>query len=285
MHSRELVELAALVAVHSPLIVEGAGDVAQSASEQYWTASKCRIDRWLRLLKQLAVAAEPPPLPPTLSWPRVRPVLEEIFASELLTRIWTATAAAYDQARGDQNLEPVARTVLGGHLEARRRLLSLLADGRAIGLPQADQLNRFRRRVERWGDMLLAHLAETIDIEEFAFEPDRARDFAEDLDRAAAQSERRFTCQLVLASIRASFAAGLAERSPNIDLNRRIGSAILAAFREELFDTTGLVKSLWIERITRTANDTEVMIEELLRMDVGCEGPAPPFDAHAFRHL
>jgi hypothetical protein len=43
MQSRELVELAALVAVHSPLIVGGSGDVAQSASEQYWTASKCRI--------------------------------------------------------------------------------------------------------------------------------------------------------------------------------------------------------------------------------------------------
>jgi hypothetical protein len=87
--------------------------------------------------------------------------------------------------------------------------------------------------------MLLAHLAETVAIEEFAFELDRARDFADDLDRGAAQAERRFTCQLVLASIRASFAAGLNERSPNIDLNRRIGSAILAAFREELFDTTG----------------------------------------------
>jgi len=283
MQSRELVELAALVAVHSSLIVEARGDVAQSASEQYWTASKCRIDRWLKLLKQLAVAAEQPPAPPTLSWPRVRPVLEEILASELLTRIWTATAAAYDQARGDQNLEPVARNILSGHLEARRRLLALLADGRAIELPHAVDLNRFRRRVERWGDMLLAHLAETVAIEEFAFEPDRARDFADDLDRGAAQAERRFTCQLVLASIRASFAAGLSERSPNIDLNRRIGSGILSAFREELFDSTGLVKSLWLERITRTANDTEVMIEELLRLDVGRAELGPPFDPHCFR--
>jgi hypothetical protein len=283
MQSRELVELAALVAVHSPLIVQGAGDVAQSASEQYWTASKCRLDRWLRLLKQLTVAAEQPPAPPTLAWPRVRPVLEEILASELLTRIWTATAAAYDQARGDQNLEPVARNIFSGHLEARRRLLALLADGRAIELQRAVELNRFRRRVERWGDMLLAHLADSVEIAEFSFEPERAHDFAEDLDRQAAQAERRFTCQLVLASLRASFATGLAERSPNIDLNRRIGSAILASFREELFDSTGLVKSLWLDRITRTACDSEVMIEELLRMDVGCEESPLPFGTDAFR--
>lgn len=281
MHCRELVELAALVAAHSTLIVEGEHEVAQSATEQYWTASKCRLDRWLRLLKQLTVAAEQPPRPATLSWPRVRPVLEEILASELLTRIWTATAAAYDQARSDQTIEPVARNILSGHLEARRRLLELLADGRAIELANAVEINRFRRRVERWGDMLLAHLADSVAIEEFAFDADRARDFAEDLDREAAHSERQVTCQLMLASIRASFATGLAERSPNIDLNRRIGSAILGAFRDELFDSTGLVKSLWLERIVRTANDTEVMIEELLRMDAGRESPS--FGTHTYR--
>ena len=89
--------------------------------------------------------------------------------------------------------------------------------------------------------------------------------------RGVISSERRVTCQLMLASIRASFATGLAERSPNSDLNRRIGSAILGAFRDDLFDSTGLVKSLWLERITKTANDTEVMIEELMRMDAGQE--------------
>ncbi len=128
--------------------------------------------------------------------------------------------------------------------------------------------------------MLLAHLADSVNIEEFAFEPDRARDFAEDLDREAARSERRITCQLMLASIRASFATGLAERSPNIDLNRRIGSAILGVFRDDQFDSAGLVKSLWLERITRTANDTETMIEELLRMDAGQESPLNGTQAH-----
>jgi hypothetical protein len=194
-------------------------------------------------------------------------VLEEIFVTELLTRLWTATASACDAARNNQDLEPVARNILSGHLDARRRLLSLLADGRVIELPQTVQLNHLRRRVERWTDMLLAHLSGTIEIDEFAFEPDRARDFADDLDHEAAQADRRFTCQLVLVSVRASFADGLAERSPNSDLNLRIGSAILGAFREEITDSTGLVKSLWLERLSRTATDTEGLVEELLRLD------------------
>src|SRR4030095_3674033 len=105
--------------------------------------------------KAVRTAGDQPPWRAALACSRVRPVLEEILASELLTRIWTATAAAYDQARGDQNLGPVARSILNGHLEARRRLLTILADGRAIELSHAVDLNRFRRCVERWGDMLL----------------------------------------------------------------------------------------------------------------------------------
>ena len=173
---------------------------------------------------------------------------------ELLTRLWTAAAAAYDAARNDQELSPVARNIFAGHLDARRRLLALLADGRVILLPEAVKLNHLRRRVERWTDMLLAHLAPLIDIEEFAFEPDRARDFAEDLDHESAHAEHRFTSQLVLVSLRASFADGLSDRSPNADLNRRIGAAILGALPRRDSDSTSLVKSLWLQRIISTAS-------------------------------
>jgi len=272
MHVRDLAELAALVAVHAPVIVQGAGRLPHSASEQYWTASKCRLDRWGRLLRQLTAAQNEAEISPTLAWTRVRPVLEEIFVAEMLTRLWTAVVMAYDAVRGDQEVEPVARNILGGHLEARQRLLGLLSDGRVIGLPQAVQLNHLRRRVERWTDMLLAHLADSIDIAEFAFEPERAADFSDDLDHEAAQADRRFTCQLVLVSLKGSFAEGLSDRSPNADLNRRIASAVLGAFREEITDSTGLVKSLWLERLCRTASDTEGMVEELLRLDVPQEG-------------
>src|SRR5262249_4900304 len=151
-----------------------------------------------------------------------------------------------------EELSPVSRSVLTGHLDARARLLSLMAEGRVIALPEGVQLNHLRRRCERWNDMLLAHFSRHIDIDEFAFEIDRAHDFADDLNHESAHSDQRFTSQIVLASLRASFTYGLAERSPNVDLNRRIGSAVLAAFREEIADSTGLVKSAWLERITRT---------------------------------
>ena len=269
MHVRDLAELAALTAIHARSIVSRPGGVPHTTSEQYWTACKCRLERWFRLLKALANAAEDPRLLPSLPWPRVRPVLEEILVSELLTRIWTATAVAHDVARGDQDLEPVARNIYSAHLDARRRLFVLLSEGRALQLPHSQHLDQLRRRVERWGDLLLAHLSDLTDIQEFAFEPARARDFAEDLDREALQAETQFTCQLVVNSVRGSFAQGLAARSPNSDLNRQIGAALLPAIYTELGDASGLVKSLWLERISRTASDTETMIDELLRLEAG----------------
>jgi hypothetical protein len=267
MHARDLAELAALLALHSPSIVHGAGHIPHDVSEQYWSASKCRLDRWGRLLRQLTQAAGHPQLPAALSWPRVQPVLEEILVTELLTRLWTAIAAAHDALHGGDDLEPVARNVFSGHLDARRRLLTLLAEGRAIALPEATKLDHLRRRVERWTDMLLAHLAGMTNINELAFDTGRARDFAEDLSHQSAQSERDFTGNLMLLSLRASFASDLAERSPNSDLNRRLASALLGAFRDPTADPTGIVKSLWLERLNRTALETEDMVEELLRLD------------------
>jgi hypothetical protein len=269
MHSRELAELAALVAVNSSVLIHGPGRILPECNQQYWSASKCRLDRWGRLLRRLQAAVDEPQLPATLTWPRVRPALEEILVGEMLTRLWTVVAIAYDSAQDVEEMAPVARSVFSGHLEARSRLLSLMADGRVIALPEGVQLNHLRRRCERWTDMLLAHFSRHVAIDGFAFEIERARDFAEDLDLESAHTDNRFTCQLVLASLRASFAYGLAERSPNTDLNRRIGAAVLTAFREEVVDSTGLVKSAWLERITRTASDTEMMVEELVRLDRG----------------
>ena len=102
------------------------------ASEQYWSASKCRLDRWRRLLTQLTAASEPAREAGDARLAAGAPVLEEILTSELLTRIWTAAAAAYDAARSDQDLEPIARNIYSGHLDVRRRLLGLMADGRSL---------------------------------------------------------------------------------------------------------------------------------------------------------
>ena len=128
MHARELVDLAAVVAVHAPSLIRAARDIPEESVEAYWVASKCRLDRWGRMLKRLTTALVDEEKPLTTAERRLlRGVLEEILASEVLTRIWTAAMCAYDQTRQTDVMEPVARSVLIGHMEARHRVLTFMA--------------------------------------------------------------------------------------------------------------------------------------------------------------
>jgi hypothetical protein len=269
MNSRELVELAALVAVRSRGFAQRPGRIPHAAIEQYWTAARCRVDRWLRLLKELATASQQLPLPAKLHYSRVRPILEEILAGEPLSRIFAAAATAYDEARGDADLAPIARNILAGQLDARCRLLQLLAEGRAIDLPSGVALNHLRRRLERWTDLLLAHLAPLIAIDEFAFDPARARDFAADLEHEAAAADPNFTLQLMCSSLRSSLAGVLEGPSPNIDLNRRLAVAIFDCLGDQAAAATNAGRSAWLDRLGRAAGNTQALIDDLLRLDAG----------------
>ena len=276
MHVREHAQLAAVAAVQAPAFARLGAVVPQAAIEQYWVASKCRIDRWLRLLRRMADAAEQWPKPAALAGPRVLPALEELLVSELLTRIWTAAAVAHDENRSDENLAPIARNIWRSHLDARRRLLQFIAGGRAIEPEQAEQLDRLRRRIERWNDMLLAHLSPLIDTSEFAFDAPRARDFADDLAPHATADERQLACQIVQASLAASLGDSLHDRSPNADLNRKIGTAILACLPTDVLAAGEVASSLWLERMSRTATGALEMIDELVRLEaVSGSLPAP----------
>ncbi len=293
MHARELVDLAAVVAFHAPALIRAARDVPDESVEGYWVASKCRLDRWARTLKRLTDALEkgdrsnlceaghrpedgrgpfrqigPVPFFGGQLTPAerrlFRGLLEEILASEVLTRIWTAAMCAYDQARNTDAMEPVARSVLIGHMEARHRVLTLLVSRTGLGAEEAIQLNALRSRTGRWADALVGYLASEYDVAQFAVEPDRARDFAEDLAHQRGQQGGRYAWPLLLASLRAAFRQSLAAESPNPDLNAQIAASLLACFPAEVFDGTGQIVSAWLLRISHVASEAEGMLEELL---------------------
>jgi len=271
MHARELVELAALVARHGPAFVRQAGPIPARGIEQYWTASKCRLDRWGRALKAISNRAEHGEADSSRRESiQVQALLEEILASEILVRVWTAVLSAHDRRRGTDLAEPVARSVLIGHLEARHRVLILMVNGRGIRVEEAVKLNHLRRRTERWSDLLIGHLSQVDDMSQFAVDPQRARDFADDLRRQQRQGGQRAVWPLVQASLQAAFGQGLAPASPNPDLNRAVAAAILSCLPPEVFDGTGVFRSLWLVRLSSITEDAQGMIEELL----GPQGPA-----------
>lgn len=271
MHARELIELAALVSTHGPSLVQSGEPIPADAVEQYWTGSKVRLDRWTRNLKQFArlLDADVGQHECEKLWPAVRGTFEEILTGEILTRVWTAVLCTYDRSRGTDEVEPVARSVMLGHVEARHRVLTLLVRGTGMEKEEAARLNRLRRRSERWIDLLVSRLAGIHDVEEFAVDPVRSRDFARDQAGRRGVQENRLAGPLLQTSLREAFEHDLGDESPNADLNAQIAGGILACFPPGLFDSAELFRSMWLARLTNMAENAQAMIEELL-------SPAPP---------
>jgi hypothetical protein len=262
MHARELVELAALVSAHGAVLIRTTGRLSASGVEQYWSASKCRADRWSRGLKNI----ESQTVTDILSRPldALRPLVEEILAAEVLTRVWAGVLVALDRRLGTAEVEPLARSVMATQMEARQRVLNLIVHGPGVCVEDAVTLNRLRRRCERWSDLLIGHLLDAYDVSEFAIEPDRAWQFAEDLRHEYRTSGGDQAWNITLTSLRAAFHDVLGPKSPNADLNCQIASGILASFPPEMFDSTGVAQSLWLVRMSNTTTDAQGMIEELL---------------------
>jgi hypothetical protein len=257
MYVGDLLELGLVVATHAPVFIECRCALPHGTIEQYWGASKCRLDRWYRAFR--TEGAPPASLP-------IAEVIYEILASELLTRIFLAACTGHDKARGQAELGPVAHSIWLSHLEARHSALERMVHGPGIDLGTAVECNRFRRRVERWTDLLLGRLSEYCEIDKLAFDVERASDFAADFSTSPTNNE--LSWNLALAATRMSL-RNLTQPTVNVDLNRQIASAVLGCLGDDVYDGFGLSRSLWLERLSRTASDTQGMIDQLIRLDAG----------------
>ncbi|MBI2481023.1 MAG: hypothetical protein HYV60_21030 [Planctomycetia bacterium] len=265
MHARELVEFAALLASNGPAIIKHAPRLSDSGLEQYWSASRCRQERWGRSLKTFSYEIQYVKSKDIATrWAEVRGVFEEILTTEVLTRNWGAVCCGYEQQRGLDEASPIVRNVLAGHLEARNRALKLMVYGHGLRVEEAVILNRMRRRNERWNDMLLGYLPASADAAEFAFSTARVKEFAAD---ARATEHSDVTWSLLLASLRIAYQRQTCATSPNEDLNRSVAAGVLACLPSELFESTGTFKSLWLLRMQHAAHDTQGMIDQLLALE------------------
>jgi hypothetical protein len=266
MHVREFIDLAVFVAAQGPVLVNSVRQVPTSALAQYWTVSKCRLDRWNRALRgvQLPAASRHGDLAAAdLS---LQAVCEEILVSEMLTRVWSSILTALDYAAGSSEAQPVAASVLAGHVDASNRVLGLISY-KPQGPGSENNLNRLRRLTERWTDLLLGSLGLLAHAAPFAHDAARAEEFARDFDCSWQPRVRLKAWNLIAASLRATFEAHLHGVTANADLNSSIAGAILVCFPAQLFDATGVYHSLWNLRLSSVASDTQVMVDQLLAAD------------------
>ena len=264
MNSRQLVETGAHVALSAAAWLDSGRPVPRRALHEYWSASKCRLQRWLTTIQYFSVQTHAGSSREVAAWEIVRPHVEEILASEILARTWSAAAKAYDELRGEPEAAPVAISTLSGHLEARNRVLHALSFGQQFAVVEAARLNDLRQKMERWCDMLLAHLALRTDVGELAFDATRCRDFADDLREARPQDES-LSRELILASLTQSFRYALGDHAPNADLNEQIAASALCCLGQHPIDVSAPVTdAAWLARLHLKADETQGLIEELL---------------------
>jgi hypothetical protein len=260
MIARQLVELAAWVSMHGSLIVRDGQRLCDDRLELYWVASKCRLDRWVRILKQQRDAR--------YSAHDARRddfwcTLEEILVSEVLTRVWTTVLMLYDRRRELPEAEPVGRSVFIGHLEARHRALQLMLACPEIETETCLRIDCLRRSLERWTDLLVGLLAQGQEYFEYAANPDRAAQLCAQYRPWQSGIRRQAAWQSLLATIRLSGVATITRPTLNPDLNAQIGASIVGCFPPTMFDSTGWPRSMWLSELARGADDAHLLVEDL----------------------
>jgi hypothetical protein len=264
MQAYQLVELGALIAANGSNFVREPARLPDARIGRYWSASRMRFDRWAKTLRKAAQGAGTMQDRPSSAWQAIEATLEEIFMSELLTRVWAAVACEHDRRQGYTSTSPVVRSIVLGHMESRNRALHAMFREQENDAKSVHVMNRLRHRSERWTDMLLAHLVPDCEVAQFAFDAKRCQDFADDLREEFQGDQFDQAWRLMTVSLRATFVATAREHSPNADLNGQIGSSVAACFHPDVFDSSDLFRTFWIERLNHLTDDAQAMIEELL---------------------
>lgn len=225
---REIVEAAAWVSAHSQTFIERPERRCELQLTEFWLLSRQRLHDWTQaidahLLERVAshggIGND--------GGSALVPLVQEILAAEVLARVWSAALTAADHYSAGDRYERLVRHVFTGHLHARYRALSLIAEGRQLPSRELPRLDQLRRRCERWTDVLIGHLVNRYDVEEFAFDADRAREFGGTQQDRGDVSPQHPVWGLILAGIGVSFPSGLAVPEPASDRSRSVARAAL----------------------------------------------------------
>lgn len=148
-------------------------------AQQYWTMSRNRVGRWNEKLHDAVGRFNGGQIRSDERIAETMRLVEEVLLSQLFTRIWGGTLALYDhvnQLGEEDRLAGLGESIVSCHEDAANRALELLKGLAETAHPRTDVVNRLRRRIERWTDMLLAQICKHASIEKYAFDTNRVRD-------------------------------------------------------------------------------------------------------------
>jgi hypothetical protein len=263
---RQISETAAFASARSAFLIESTAAIPDQHLHDYWKCCRGRTMDWLRKLDGLiSEASVTPPEHHIQLWKSAEPIIAEVFVTEILTRVWAAILTASDVHRKESAGGPIARHTLKGHTEARNRSLTLMANTLQVPIAKMSQVDRLRRKAERWSDLLIGHLVLNYQLEEFAFESNRSIEFGQSQMREIIAATDEPVWEFVLAGVRLAFSSVDTVVAPSDVWNRGVVRSVLGSFPADSFDGTGTFKSVRRVRIERPQNDSDKVSGALLQ--------------------
>jgi len=245
----ELIEIAGIVSAHSPNLIEGRGPLPNDALQQYQHWSKKRSSTWLDELEALPCRLVAAAVDDRhVIWNTTEGVLVDIMVGSLLARVWGSILTASGRARHNFSAERMARDAMADQDQVHQQVLKLLIEGPYLTLERAVRLDRTRRKIERWSDVLAGHLVSRYGLADFAFDPDRALDFGEEQLREQAGTRAEQLWDLYLVCLRSAFPDIELPNNADATARQELIGAILRTLPASIFLEDGPLSSVRVQR-------------------------------------
>jgi hypothetical protein len=235
---RDIAETACLAAWYGSSLLQ-TDRLEPGCVETYWRYCRFRERLWHRCLTDDASGD-------SSARDATAGLFEEVLVSELLTRV--VAAVIWSQTGGSPSCDESARSIadrtVAGHAAVKERLLCWHRE-RTTSVVEALRNRRLERRLGRWCDLLVSPFLKTNDVDRFAWDPGRCREFA---------GEGAFSsCRDAEGPSFTLYANGLRLAVPNLTVtdrnrdaaHRAVACSILPLLPASVFGEDGLVKPRW----------------------------------------
>lgn len=240
MHALRLVTLAARL-VDQAASPGRFPDWAAFDLESYWSASRVRLERWNRALQSFDLLAAGEPTR-ELAQHGIRPVLHEAILAEVHCRVWTALLQQAIGRGTGRSANSVTRSIWLGQQETRCKILAWLAQAIQTSHPQAEEIDRLRRRTDHWSDVLLARIPGKR-VTEFAVDAKRLKNLRR--GPQGYDAEDRPLAPLVENSFANLFPELDDQAAPNAALNSQVFAATAAILHRATTPADAALSELW----------------------------------------
>lgn len=266
MHCILTADLAALISHHGPAILHVRDAVPAAAVTDYWTHSKQRFDLWHQAMMRYRRAEGSGDLQSMRAWWHDHvAIMEEVLVTELLTRVIAALAAGLELESESDEISPVTHAVHLTHLEARNRVQQIMLRGRGCSVPDAVRLNRLRQAVERWMDALIGRMSAHAPYSvRYATDPARAEEYAAEMRACGHGPSRNTSAWLMNAAMHDTLRRRCSHHAALPEANHAVARSVMSMLRPELFDSFGVMKSLWLHRLQRGSDHSDLAVDQVI---------------------